>query len=338
MKKTLITIAIAIVIVASVGLVYLATLDGDYSVTRSIDIHQSPQELSEIISDFNTWPAWNPWLCLDSEPNMKIHGKGDQIGDVFLWQGEMIGSGEIEHLAIDPGKTIVQQVRFIEPFESKSEISFSIEPTMAGSTVSWEMRGRMPFLFRFLSEKMKPLIGMDYERGLKMLKEFAEHGRVSSKVRIDGLGKFDGLVFVGKSEICDKEELGEKMQHTFYEVGNWLVANSEFPNEAVSIYKQFNHTSNLCDYTSGYKLTPPYKEFQFTNAKVDSIPSGKVVKVTFLGDYQHLGNAWTAAYMYIEHAGLKPDPKRFPFEIYLNDPAFFPNPMDWVTEVNIPVK
>jgi effector-binding domain-containing protein len=337
MKKALIIILVTIGLIAAIGVGYLASLEGKYKVSRSIDINATPQQVADVVADFNTWPSWSPWLCLEPTAEVKISGKGNQIGSIMSWKGDMIGAGEMEHLTIDSAASITQEIRFIEPFKSKSNIAFSFSPQAKGVTVTWEMTGEMPFLFRFLTKQMVPLIGNDYDRGLKMLKEYIEKGSVASSVKIKGQEQFNGLTYIGKSEICETAMVGEKMKQTFYEVSNWLVASSTFPEEGISIYKQFDLSSTMCDYTSGYKLSDTAKNFPYPGAKVDSIPAGKVVKVIFHGDYQHLGNAWSAAYMYLQHNSIEADPKRYPFEIYLNDPAFFPNPADWVTEVYIPV-
>jgi effector-binding domain-containing protein len=337
MKKALVIVLTILVLAAIGGIGYLSTLDGKYTVSRSIDINTTTEQVASVVADFNTWPTWSPWLCMEPAANVKITGKGNLPGSILSWHGDMIGAGELELLAIDSTQSITQEIRFSEPFQSTSTVTFSFTPQKGGVTVTWDMNGEMPFFFRFLTESMVPLIESDYDRGLKMLKELVEKGSVSSKIKIKGQSHFDGLTYLGKSDICDMEMVGEKMQQTFYEVGNWLVASSTFPEEGISIYKQFDQQSGICDYTSGFVIVDKTKTFPYAGAKLDSIASGKFVKVVFEGDYQHLPNAWTAAHMYLRHNNLKSDPNRNPFELYLNDPAFFPNPADWVTEVYIPI-
>jgi len=49
--------------------------------------------------------------------------------------------------------------------------------------VTWTMNGCVPIFLFFMIGMMKAWIGMDYERGLMMLKELAEKGKVDALTR-----------------------------------------------------------------------------------------------------------------------------------------------------------
>jgi effector-binding domain-containing protein len=338
MRKILFSFLALIFILALAVLGWLSMIDGHYTVSRQIEINASQQRAFSVISNFNSWNQWNPWLCIDNKATYQVQGKGNKTGDLYKWQGELIGAGEIEHLSLYANKEINQIVRYTEPFKTQSSIKFSLIPDGDGVVVTWEMHGKMPFFMRFLAKQMEPNIAMDFERGLNMLKEYIETGKVTSKVVIKGVEESKGLTFVGKQETCSKKTVSLHMQQVFYEVGNWLIANSSFPEEGVSVYHEFGYESDTCSFTSGYRLLNTDKPYPFQGAIVDSIPAGKILKVTFYGSYQNLGNAWSAAYAYMEKNDLTANPSVEPYEIYLNDPSFFPDPFDWVTDVCIPIQ
>jgi effector-binding domain-containing protein len=338
MKKFFIALLLIILAIIIGVSIWLTTLNGDYKVERSIQIRETPEQVFQVVSDFKQWNQWSPWLSTEPETKTNISGNGHEVGDIYSWEGILTGSGEVEHMRMENNKLLVQEIRFLKPFKTSSEIYFRLEESDEGTLLTWGMKGKMPFFFRFMAPKIEPLIAMDYDRGLKMLRDQIEKGDVASRVTLAGVQQFNGLTMIGRKNSCRMELVGPSMKETLYEVGNWLVINRISPEEAISVYHQFNAGSDTCNYTSGFRLLDTNHKFPFTDATIDSIPPCKMVKVIFHGDYQHLSNAWAAGFTYMQHNKLKADPQLSPFEIYLNDPAFFPDPNDWVTEVCIPIK
>ena len=72
MIYVLIGIGLAILIL----IIWLASIDGSYYVTRSTDVNVSKEKAFELISDFNTWTIWSPWLCMEPNANVKISNDG----------------------------------------------------------------------------------------------------------------------------------------------------------------------------------------------------------------------------------------------------------------------
>ena len=338
MKKLLVYVLFVIILLVGAALIWLATQNGTIDVSRNIEINASPQKVYNLVSNLNVWRDWSPWIAIEPDAETEISGKGNEAGNSLKWEGNLIGSGSITHISLEDLKSIHQHLNIITPFKSEADVLFTFEPTSDGVNVAWKMKSKMPFLFRFLTSQMESMTEMDFDRGLKMLKDLAENDKVSSRVVVKGIEKFDGTAYVGKNVYCTKETVGPAMEQTIYDVGNWLVANSTFPEEALSIYYNFGMNNDTIHFTSGYRLLNTHKSFPFSGAIVDSIPRCNILKVTFYGDYKHLGNAWTAGYSYIQHNKLKPLESIPPFEIYLNDPAFFPNSDDWVTDVCIPIE
>jgi hypothetical protein len=117
MKKALVIVLTILVLAAIGGIGYLSTLDGKYTVSRSIDINTTTEQVASVVADFNTWPTWSPWLCMEPAANVKITGKGNLPGSILSWHGDMIGAGELELLAIDSTKSITPDNRI--PLDTK---------------------------------------------------------------------------------------------------------------------------------------------------------------------------------------------------------------------------
>ena len=50
-----------------------------------------------------------------------------------------------------------------------NQVDWEFENSGDSTLVSWEMSGKMPFLFRFMAKRMEPMLARDYELGLALL-------------------------------------------------------------------------------------------------------------------------------------------------------------------------
>ncbi|MBS2212971.1 SRPBCC family protein [Carboxylicivirga mesophila] len=316
--------------------IWLFSIDGSYHVNKSQVVEASRERVFELVADFKTWPTWSPWLCMEPDAKVNVTNGGLGTGAVNSWVGDLVGTGEIEHLDIVENASILQEIRFIKPFKSKSEVYWRFTEVDGGCEVTWGMRGKMPFFFKFMAKQMEPWIGMDYERGLKMIKDFIEKGKIDSEVKIDGVATLDGFDYIAIRETCPMYEVGPSMKATFAKINELCEKEGVESDSAFSIYHKFDFTDPECTYSSGVPVNQAivldgefYKE---------TYPTIKAVKVTFKGDYEHLGNGWAAAYSYARYKRLKVNKKIDPIEIYLNDPSNETDPANWLTAIYIPVK
>lgn len=88
---------------------------------------------------------------------------------------------------------------------------------------------------------MKVWIGLDYERGLKIFKEFIETGAVASKVNIDGVEDTQALPFVGIANSCSFEDIDSVMQEDFIRLMSYIEDNNLTLNTPpFTLYETFN--------------------------------------------------------------------------------------------------
>ncbi|MFC2087107.1 GyrI-like domain-containing protein [Bacteroidota bacterium] len=329
-----------LIVIGSIILIYIiwmASLKGSYHIRRSRIMKQPIDNVWPMVYDLRNWVKWSPWLS--AEPTAKINYKGREEGEgaMYDWQGELVGSGEMEHLKIKENKRIDQEVRFTKPWKSKSGVYWEFEKKEEGVEVTWGMKGKMPFLFRFMTRQMEPMIGMDYERGLKMMNELLEKGKVSSHIEIEGVVDSQEISYIGQRTSSKKDEISSSMQKIIGDLSTYAKEKQLEPVSVISVYHTFDFPKDDIDYTSGIEVpedTPLDKE-EFHKGK---IPATKAVKVIFKGDYENLPNGWSAAFSYQRYKKLKMNKKIAPFEIYRNNPGEVPNPDDWITEIYIPVK
>lgn len=148
-----------------------------YHVARTIRIDAPPARVFDLVSDFDTWTTWSPWLCADPEATVTVSQPSSAVGAVYTWQGELVGQGKVEHRRLEPNRLIAEELRFIKPFRSRADVNFELQPAGSGTEVTWHMYGSLPWFMFWMQSSLEAFIGMDYERGLKMLKELIETAR-----------------------------------------------------------------------------------------------------------------------------------------------------------------
>lgn len=148
----------------------------DYHVTRSVEIHATPERVRAFIDDFRRWPEWSPWEDLDPELTRTYSGAERGVGATYAWEGNRkAGSGTMEIIG-DAGDEVRIDLRFTRPFKQASISLFQIRPSGHGTSVSWTMTGTQKGVAAVFSKvmSMDTLIGKDFEKGLARLRQAAE--------------------------------------------------------------------------------------------------------------------------------------------------------------------
>lgn len=298
-----------------------------FHIEKSIEINAPADKVRRVIQDYDQWAPWSPWLCMEPDAQLKMEGTAANSGHAYSWEGDMIGAGRME-LATIEGPTDHMDLTFLKPFKSTAKVKFDTHPTDNNtSQVTWHMHSGLPFFMFFMVGTMKAMIGMDYERGLKLLKEYVETGEVSSVTKIMGVVDVPATHYVGAAASCSLANIASSMEETFPKVTQ-LADGAATGNYSGAIYHNMNIKTQQCDYTA----FAPVDEA----AAKGTIPDCRAIKVVHTGSYQHLGNAWATINTYQRHKKLKKNKSIAPFEFYTNDPTSTAN-KDLVTEIYLPV-
>ncbi|MCO8124286.1 GyrI-like domain-containing protein [Stieleria sp. TO1_6] len=316
------------------------------NVSRTIRIASDPKTVFQTISDFSTWQRWSPWLLADPNADFSLHAEPSQEGGGFSWEGPVVGAGQMQHLSLQPpegergaGK-IHSQLRFLKPWKSESTVDFAISPCkdpqgQDATEVRWEMHGSLPFFLFWMKAMMQSMISLDYDRGLRMAKELIETGNIASQTVVNGIQPVPGRRIFGVSAETTLSEIGPSMEISIGDAIKRLqTAGIATDGQWISIYHSMCMKTQAVSYTSGVVV-----------AENAALPIGldaasttacSAMRVTHQGRYQHLGNAWFAAYQNLQAAKRKPATKLQAFEVYLNRPEDTPAE-SLVTEVYVPV-
>jgi predicted transcriptional regulator YdeE len=303
-----------------------------FHVTRSILIEASPEKIFSILSDYHHWPAWSPWLI--AEPGVKVTVKTD--GKEYTWEGKRTGSGEMKiHKESSPTR-MDMVVTFLKPWKSSSPVWFELKSLGKSTEVTWSMTSSLPFFMFWMTKMMAAYIGMDYHRGLMMLKDYVETGAVTSRLDFKGIQPFAGSMYVGIKTTCTMDTLNSKMADDFGKLSAWAKQQAnQIAAPPFSIYHTWDVVKGKVVYTSAYpvKAIPVQLPEGFITG---SIPACNVNTITHTGMYKHLGNAWTTQYMMQRNKEYKYRKGIDPFEVYVSMPGQVPEEQ-LITEIHFPV-
>ena len=172
-----------IVLYIILGIIALLLLAGlviskDISATKEIIINKPAGEVFNYIKYIKNQDNYSKWASLD--PNMKSEQRGTDgtVGFVNHWSGnKKVGEGEQEITAIEEGKALYTDLRFIKPFKSFAKAKMTITEIDAGSTkVTWGFESKMnyPMNLMKLFMNMNEMVGRDFSTGLANLKALLE--------------------------------------------------------------------------------------------------------------------------------------------------------------------
>jgi hypothetical protein len=259
-------------------------------------------------------------LIADPGAKVSITGSPGGAGSTYTWSGEVTGDGEMELRQAQGDRRLEIELRFLKPFKTTAEVVFDLQPSAAGTRLTWRMDGRMPWFLFWMIPMMKTFVGLDYHRGLLMLKDWIETGKIESKVTPHGITLVGPLRMFGVRASAHVEQVGPTARPAM-ERCQQLFAQAGLPpsGEGIAVYHRMDVKRGTLDFTLGY-LVP---ESAVLPAGLDlhewKLPATRAFRVEHAGAYHHLGNGWSVANQLTRHRKLKQS-KAGAFEIYRDSP------------------
>ncbi len=307
-----------------------------FNVVSSIEIDVPASRVREALSDFKTWPIWSPWLIMERECKVTYKGSAGELGHGYDWDGQKVGAGGMTLTSLDANR-MEADLLFLKPWKSKADIVFEFESVDDSKThVKWFMDSSLPFFMFFMLKKMKAMIGGDYDRGLSMLKDYLETGKVPSNTVVEGVVDVPASLYAGKTYHAAISDISDSMGAAFPEVFNAVTeSKAQINGMPFSIYHNMDIVKKTCMYTAAIPVAESVDAGH--GVQCSDRPACKALKVVHTGPYRHLGNGWSTGMSDMRHAKLKMDKANPPFELYVNDPEDTPEE-SLVTEIYMPVK
>lgn len=150
-----------------------------YDVEREVVINQPKDKVFQYVKYLKNQNEFSKWANIDPNMTKTYQGIDGTVGFVSAWEStnEEVGTGEQEIKAIEEGKRIDFELRFIKPFEA-TEPAYMITESVDNNTtkVKWGFSGHMdyPMNLMFLFMDFEQIIGDDLQTGLDNLKVIQE--------------------------------------------------------------------------------------------------------------------------------------------------------------------
>ncbi|MFO1449458.1 MAG: SRPBCC family protein [Opitutaceae bacterium] len=277
-----------------------------YQVERSIAVSAPPSRVFSVVADFNTWSTWSPWLIADPGASVRVSGPPGSVGSGYAWCGDVSGAGEMEFRKVERDRRLEIELRFLKPFKSRANVEFELQPSPAGAVLTWRMSGSLPWFLFWMIPMLKTFVGQDYHRGLLMVKDWIETGKIESKTTPHGITPVGPLRMFGVRASAHLEEVGsiappamDRCEQLFRKHGLPVTG------EGIAVYHRLAVKTGRLDFIIGH-LVPDSATLP-TGAELAEwrLPAVRAFRVEFEGVHHHLGNGWSVANQITRHRKLK---------------------------------
>lgn len=306
-----------------------------FQCKKSILILKPKVEVMPVVGDFQLWKHWSPWLCMERNCHVSIGGEAQKPLHKQEWDGHRIGSGNMV-MSAQNDTSFSYTLTFLKPWKSKSSVEFLFEEKEGGTIVSWIMNGSLPFFMFFMKKMMKAWVESDFDRGLLMLKDYLETGKIHSDTEVTGCHSKEGFFYLGIDKESSIVDMPDIMSKDFEQLMAWAEASElPEPKEVISFYHKYDLINEHCKYTSALVYDEQPKNTK--NLTSGQVFDHQVLQVVHNGPYKYLGNAWSTVMAEQRSKKLKINKKVSWYERYTNSPADTAE-QDLITEINIPIK
>ncbi|MCG8427580.1 MAG: SRPBCC family protein [Chromatiales bacterium] len=320
------------------GLIYLATREGNYTVARSLSMAVDQQAAFDKVRDLRTWHEWSPWLMHEPATSLEFSDNPDQEGGFYTWDGQMVGAGRLMHVTLDTPTRIEQKIEFTRPFKSVCRVWWEFSTQDSGETlVSWNMQGQMPFLMRFMTAMMVPMIEKDYTLGLAMLRGRLDPQAARPVIEFPGEAEFEATTALTIAFAGGMEQMVEAMESGFPKLKTQVEATDNTITAApFTAYHRVDPKKGQFECDLAIPATETTEEGEFVRKTLGG--GGRYFKVTLQGSYEFLELAWYSAMSHLRMKKLKLDTSRPSLEVYENDPASVDHSNEIRTALYLPIK
>jgi len=295
-----------------------------WNVQKSIEIDAPVSKVYQIVSDYRTWTTWSPWLIAEPQANVDISDTSNQVGSSYHWRGSVVGEGRLEHLRLETDRLVEDRLDFIRPTKSKSKTGFKFEAIANRTKLVWWIDGNLPWYLFFLTPMIKTMVGMDYQRGLMMIKELAETGRITSSTEVLGIESIPPIRVAGLQAQSSVFNIEQSMEEMLVKLES-EYQDQGMPKEGamVAVYTRFKVKQGIFEYLLGRAIPDSLLIPTHSSLKEWKLPQARALHLRHIGSYKHLGNAWSIANRIADHQKLKLN-RSASFEIYTNSPVDTP--------------
>jgi len=331
-----------LILIAAIGaIIYVAVQPNTYEFNRSRVIKAPASMLYNKVNDYKAWSDFSPWLEQEPEATLTYGDKTKGVDGNYAWSGEILGEGNMKTTAVEPNKSIAQDINFIKPFEASSKINWTFESAPEGTKVTWAMDGKQDFMTKAFTAFMGPIektTGPDFERGLFKLDSISQQDMKKYSIKVDGITEHSGGFYVYSTSSCKMRDLSSKIPQMMPKLSAYVKENNiTMAGPPYILYHNIDNENG----TVMFSCCMPTTARVITTGS--DVLAGKLnpfnaVKTTLTGNYTNLKEAWEKTLAHISKNNLQKIENGARLESYVTDPSTTPNPANYRTDLYIAVK
>jgi carbon monoxide dehydrogenase subunit G len=170
LSKIVIGFIVFIAFIMSIGIF----LPEEYGMERSIVINAPAEKVFMAVNDLKNWEKWSPWQ--NQDPTSKMFYGENTIGKdaYYNWKGEKTGEGRMTILESSENRLVKTKVEFTGSGYGFADFHFENQGN--GVKVTWSFNGKAEgYADKYFGAMIDKFLGPDYEKGLELLKKYAEN-------------------------------------------------------------------------------------------------------------------------------------------------------------------
>lgn len=342
--KTLLIIVVALVVF---GLLLGLVGPKHSHVERSVAIGAPQSVVWNHVATLRGHDAWSPFRDLDPAMKVSYEGEDGALGSKSTWEGPEAGKGMQEITAVEPGKSMIVGLHFMEPFSEEAEASIALEPAGDSTKVTWAYDGENSFIARIMCvfQDMDAMMGPVFASGLSKLKQLSEAD--AAKLAADLKARtFRGYVvdevnmpattYCGVRQTVKWADMGAFFGTNFGKVAQAVgQAGLKLGGAPTGLFYEWDEANKRADLMAAMPVVAD-STVKVAGCTLVTVPAGKALMVAYRGNYEGTGEAHAAIDDMMKAKGLVL--RAAVIEQYITDPTQEPDTAKWVTNIYYPVR
>lgn len=329
MKNVFKVLAVVVLLLLATFLVLGLTQPKDVTIVRTTMIKAPHEAVFNQITRFRNWPNWSPWVEVEPTVNLTYEGVDGQPGSSYKWVGDETGSGKMTNIAVTLTR-MKFELMFLKPWKGTADGFLEAEPQQTGAVkVTWSLTTHAGFpmnAFNFMTEKM---IGKDFERGLELLKAYAEqHPSVELGLNSIEEKEFPAAHYATIRKTIPWNAMKDFSTQAFGTLA--AAAGNRVIGAPSTFYYVWNDTAQTADMAPALAVSGADPVAGKDIVMVHT-PISHVCCILYKGGYANLGKAHELLGQYINQKGRR---LNYILEEYIVGPANEQDSTKWITNVN----
>ncbi len=331
MKKVVVFILVLIIILGAGILIAGMVLPNKVTVTRSILVGASKEEVFEQIVLFKNWPRWSPFHAIDTTMKITYDGVDGMNGSFYTWDSKNndAGMGTMYNRGVS-GTTMDYHIDFERPMKGTADGKIIVKDTLGQVKVTWLLTTVCSFPFNALQlfpfMNMEKMLGGSFEEGLAKLKGITKtHHIEEPKIAIKEIS-FPAHIYEGMRKTVGWNDIGRFFADTYPELGKGM--SDKISGPGVGIFYTWDTVAKSSDLAAAFPVTDSTSKMLGCNFFF--VDSARAFMAVQMGGYSASMKYHNAL---AREVAAKGKTSTFVIEEYITGPHDTPDSSKWITKI-----